>query len=88
MAGSQVYTAKRAGRLDDELEPFGRIPRLNHGGGWFQSGYRYFLDSVPFVIALCGMAAASSGAISMRWKLVIAAGTLVMSTSVAFAHLN
>ena len=26
---------------------------LYYGGGWLQYGYRYFLDSVPFVIALC-----------------------------------
>ena len=31
---------------------------LYYGGGWLQYGYRYFLDSVPFVIALCGSAAA------------------------------
>ena len=30
---------------------------LYYGGGWLQYGYRYFLDSVPFVIALCGLAA-------------------------------
>ncbi|MGH2476767.1 MAG: hypothetical protein ACRDIL_16020, partial [Candidatus Limnocylindrales bacterium] len=30
---------------------------LYYGGGWLQYGYRYFLDSVPFVIALCGFAA-------------------------------
>ena len=28
---------------------------LYYGGGWLQFGYRYFLDSVPFVIALCGL---------------------------------
>jgi hypothetical protein len=35
-------------------------------GGWLQYGYRYFLDSVPFVLGLCGSrrspAAASAGA--------------------------
>ena len=31
---------------------------LYYGGGWLQYGYRYFLDSIPFVIALCGLAAA------------------------------
>ena len=35
---------------------------LYYGGGWLQYGYRYFLDSVPFVIALCGLAAARIGA--------------------------
>ena len=35
---------------------------LYYGGGWLQFGYRYFLDSVPFVIALCGLAAGARGA--------------------------
>ena len=34
---------------------------LYYGGGWLQYGYRYFLDSVPFVIALCGLAAVKQG---------------------------
>ena len=34
---------------------------LYYGGGWLQFGYRYFLDSVPFVIALCGLAAVHRG---------------------------
>ncbi len=34
---------------------------LYYGGGWLQYGYRYFLDSVPFVIALCGLAAVHRG---------------------------
>ncbi len=34
---------------------------LYYGGGWLQYGYRYFLDSVPFVIALCGLAAVHQG---------------------------
>ena len=33
---------------------------LYYGGGWLQYGYRYFLDSVPFVMALC-LAAAAQG---------------------------
>ena len=36
---------------------------LYYGGGWLQYGYRYFLDSVPFVIALCGLAAVQQGRI-------------------------
>ena len=31
---------------------------LYYGGGWLQYGYRYALDSIPFVFALCGLAAA------------------------------
>ena len=34
---------------------------LYYGGGWLQYGYRYALDSIPFVFALCGLAAASDG---------------------------
>ena len=29
---------------------------LYYGGGWLQFGYRYFLDSIPFVWALCALA--------------------------------
>ena len=34
---------------------------LYYGGGWLQYGYRYFLDSVPFVIGLCGLAVVHRG---------------------------
>ena len=34
---------------------------LYYGGGWLQYGYRYFLDSVPFVMALCGLGRRSPG---------------------------
>ena len=46
---------------------------LYYGGGWLQYGYRYFLNSVPFVIALCGLAAVHRGRVgpgggrSSRW---------------------
>ena len=36
---------------------------LYYGGGWLQYGYRYFLDSVPFVMALCGLAAVHRGGV-------------------------
>ena len=35
---------------------------LYYGGGWLQYGYRYFLDSVPFVMALCGLRGGDRGA--------------------------
>ena len=38
---------------------------LYYGGGWFQFGYRYFLDSIPFVWALAVMGIAARG--SIRW---------------------
>ncbi len=34
---------------------------LYYGGGWLQYGYRYFLDSIPFVVALAGLAVARHG---------------------------
>ena len=34
---------------------------LYYGGGWLQYGYRYFLDSIPFVVALVGLAVARHG---------------------------
>jgi hypothetical protein len=50
---------------------------LYYGGGWLQYGYRYFLDSVPFVIALCGLAAVKQGRIGYGWLALIAFGTVV-----------
>jgi hypothetical protein len=34
---------------------------LYYGGGWLQYGYRYALDSIPFVMALLGLAVARRG---------------------------
>ena len=59
---------------------------LYYGGGWLQYGFRYFLDSVPFVIALCGLAAARRGAIGWGWITLIAIGTVVMFVGVYWAY--
>ena len=59
---------------------------LYYGGGWLQYGYRYFLDSVPFVMALCGLAAAYRGEVSTGWKVLIAFGTLVGAAGVYWAY--
>ncbi len=59
---------------------------LYYGGGWLQYGYRYFLDSVPFVMALCGMAATSRAGIGMGWKALILAGVAVMGIGVYWAY--
>jgi hypothetical protein len=59
---------------------------LYYGGGWLQYGYRYFLDSVPFVIALCGLAAVHRDGIGPGWKLAIAFGTAVMAVGVYWAY--
>ena len=58
---------------------------LYYGGGWVQYGYRYFLDSVPFVIALCGMAVVHECRIGRLWLALIAFGTIVMAFSVYWA---
>ena len=49
---------------------------LYYGGGWFQYGYRYFLDSVPFVMALCALAAVHRGPNGVGWKVAIVFGTI------------
>ncbi len=60
---------------------------LYYGGGWFQFGYRYFLDSVPFVMALCGVAAVYRGRVGFGWKVLIVVGCLVMAFGLMWAHL-
>ncbi len=59
---------------------------LYYGGGWLQYGYRYFLDSVPFVMALCGLAAVHRGRIGVGWKVAIAFGVVVMAIGVYWAY--
>lgn len=59
---------------------------LYYGGGWLQYGYRYFLDSVPFVIALCGLAAVARGGIGWGWKVLILVGIAVMGIGVYWAY--
>jgi hypothetical protein len=59
---------------------------LYYGGGWLQYGYRYFLDSVPFVIALCGLAAGRRGGIGTGWKALIVFGAVVMAVGVYWAY--
>ena len=59
---------------------------LYYGGGWLQYGDRYFLDSIPFVIALCGMAAARRGRIGRGWIALVAFGTVVMFAGVYWAY--
>lgn len=59
---------------------------LYYGGGWLQYGYRYFLDSVPFVIALCGLAVAHRGRIGWGWKVLIMVGISVMVIGVYWAY--
>ena len=59
---------------------------LYYGGGWLQYGYRYFLDSVPFVLAMCGLAAVHRGEVGFGWKVAIVLGTFVMAMGVFWAY--
>ena len=58
---------------------------LYYGGGWLQFGFRYGLDSIPFVMALCAMAA-SRGRPGAWWRLAIGFGILVGVAGVWWAH--
>jgi hypothetical protein len=59
---------------------------LYYGGGWLQYGYRYFLDSIPFVIALCALAVVKAGSLSWFWRLVILLGVAVNLAGVYWAY--
>ena len=59
---------------------------LYYGGGWLQYGYRYFLDSIPFVIALCGLALARRPGIGGGWVLLLAFGVLINALGVYWAY--
>ena len=70
---------------------------LYYGGGWLQYGYRYALDSIPFVWALCGLAAARDArvlasvgiegpAIGVGWRLLIVFGVVVGLGGVYWAY--
>jgi hypothetical protein len=59
---------------------------LYYGGGWLQYGYRYFLDSVPFVIALCGSAAVVRGGVGTAWRVLIVFGVVVGAVGVYWAY--
>jgi hypothetical protein len=70
---------------------------LYYGGGWLQYGYRYALDSIPFVWALCVLAAArdeerrasfdlQGSAIGIGWKALILFGVIVGLGGVYWAY--
>jgi len=58
---------------------------LYYGGGWLQYGYRYALDSIPFVLALCALAAARQG-IHPAFKVLILFGVVVNAAGVYWAY--
>jgi hypothetical protein len=70
---------------------------LYYGGGWLQYGYRYALDSIPFVWALCAVAAAhvaarravigiGGPAIDWGWRILILWGVAVGALGVYWAY--
>jgi hypothetical protein len=70
---------------------------LYYGGGWLQYGYRYALDSIPFVWALCALAAArdedlrlmaglGGGGMGLGWRLLVVLGVLVGLGGVYWAY--
>ena len=59
---------------------------LYYGGGWLQYGYRYFLDSIPFVWALVAMAISRRGAMWWWGWLLIGWGVLVGLGGVYWAY--
>jgi hypothetical protein len=70
---------------------------LYYGGGWLQYGYRYALDSITLVWAVCALAAVhvarrreavgyDGPAIDWGWRALIAFGTLVGAFGVYWAY--
>ncbi len=59
---------------------------LYYGGGWLQFGYRYFLDSIPFVWALAAMGVARRGTIPWWGWLLIGWSVLMGAASVYWAY--
>lgn len=58
---------------------------LYYGGGWLQFGYRYALDSIPFVWALCAMAVVRRG-LTDGWRVLILFGVIVNAAGVYWAY--
>ena len=59
---------------------------LYYGGGWLQYGYRYFLDSIPFVWAMVGLYGARRGGFPWWTWVVLAWGVLVGAAGVYWAY--
>jgi hypothetical protein len=59
---------------------------LYYGGGWLQYGYRYFLDSIPFVWTLVAMGVVRRGSIRWWGWLLIGWGVLVGLGGVYWAY--
>lgn len=59
---------------------------LYYGGGWYQVGFRYFLDSIPFVMVL--VASGAARVFGPVWKLLIGIGILVGFYGFVFAYIS
>ena len=59
---------------------------LYYGGGWLQYGYRYFLDSIPFIWALVAMGIAARGSLKWWGWLLIGWGILIGLGGVYWAY--
>ena len=59
---------------------------LYYGGGWLQYGYRYFLDSIPFLWALVAMGIAARGSLKWWGWLLIGWGVLIGLGGVYWAY--
>jgi hypothetical protein len=63
---------------------------LYYGGGWLQYGYRYALDSIPFVWALCALAAREDeergDGMGVIWQVLVGFGVLVGAIGVYWAY--
>jgi hypothetical protein len=91
-----LLRAGRAPWLDREVGPLAiglaltalatLLPNLlYYGGGWLQFGYRYALDSIPFVLALAAMATAQHG-FGWPWRALTVFGVVVGLASVYWAY--
>jgi hypothetical protein len=58
---------------------------LYYGGGWLQYGYRYALDSIPFVMAIVGLAVARRG-LPAWGKVLIVFGMVINVLGVYWAY--
>jgi hypothetical protein len=63
---------------------------LYYGGGWLQYGFRYALDSIPFIWLLCALAAVKDDdegeGMGWTWRILIAFGVLVGAAGVYWAY--
>jgi hypothetical protein len=59
---------------------------LYYGGGWLQYGYRYFLDSIPFIWAMVAMGTAKRGAFPWWAWVLVGFGVLMGLGGVYWAY--